>query len=210
MTNFNQLDEFEPTQSITITKLESLKVVSDALRARMIDLLRAEPYTVKQLASTLGLPPKKLYYHINLLEQHGLIRVVATRVVSGIIEKTYRATAYLFLFDNEVFAATHADENGLPLGMALLFETTKNQLAQSVADQLVDLESDQSPLHRLLATWNMQRLTPKQADAFYTKLAALIQEFETVELAPASEEAQAYRLFLTLFPVRWHPTAQGK
>lgn len=209
MTNPNQQDPWEPAQAITVTNLETLKVVSDALRARILDLLRAEAQTVKQLASVLDLPPKKLYYHINLMEQHGLIRVVQTRLVSGIQEKTYRATAYLFLFDQEVFAASNTDAHSLPPGMALLFETTKNQLAQSIADRLVDLE-ESSPLRRLLANWNMQRLTPEQAEAFYAKLTALIAEFETIEQAPVTPERQAYRLFLTLFPVRWHPTAQGK
>ena len=210
MNNLNQPSEFEPTQSILITDLETLKVVSDALRSRLLDLLRAQPYTVKQLASTLALPPKKLYYHINLLEQHGLIRVVATRVVSGIIEKTYRATAYLFLFEKEVFAASNTDENGLPLGTALVFEATKNQLAQSVTDKLVDLENETSYQHRLLAAWNMQQMTPAQAEVFYAKFNTLIEEFQTLEQVVATEETQAHRLFLTLFPVRWHPQPQAK
>lgn len=207
MTKLNQPGEWEPAQAITVTDLESLKVLSDTLRSRIIDYLRTQPYTVKQLAATLALPPKKLYYHINLLEQHGLIRVVNTRVVSGIIEKTYRATAYLFLFDKEVFAASNRDENGLPLGTALLFETTKNQLAQSVTDNLVDLEEEAPSLQRLLATWNMRRLAPAQAEAFYAKLADLITEFETVE-EPTGNDVQAYRLFLTLFPVGWHPRSR--
>jgi DNA-binding transcriptional ArsR family regulator len=210
MTKLNQLGDFEPAQTILVSDLETLKVVSDTLRSRILDLLRAEPRTVKQLASTLALSPKKLYYHINLMEQHGLIRVVNTRFVSGIREKTYRATAYLFLFDNEVFAASKTDEQGLPLGTALLFETTKNQLAQSVADKLVDLADDAPPMRRLLVNWNMQRLTPAQAEAFYAKFVALLEEFGAGEGVAANEEAQAYRLFLTLFPVRWHAAAPGK
>src|SRR5690242_5492835 len=114
MTKENQPETCEPVESIVVTNLETLKVVSDGLRSRIVDLLRAEPQTVKQLAATLNLPPKKLYYHINLLEQHELIRVIGTRIVSGIIEKTYRATAYLFLFEREVFASSPEDGNSLP------------------------------------------------------------------------------------------------
>ena len=33
--------------------------------------------------------PNRLYYHVNLLEEHGLIRVTDTRLVSGIVERTY-------------------------------------------------------------------------------------------------------------------------
>src|SRR5436305_5533764 len=123
MTKENQPEDFEPAKELTVTSLETLRVISDALRSRILDLLRAEAQTVKQLAATLNLPPKKLYYHINLMEQHGLIRVVGTRIVSGIIEKTYRATAYLFWFDKEVFALDPTSgESALPPGIALLFE----------------------------------------------------------------------------------------
>ncbi|MBX3014186.1 MAG: helix-turn-helix transcriptional regulator [Caldilineaceae bacterium] len=200
----NQPINLEPAQELLIQNLDTLKVLSDALRSRLVDLLRREPQTVKQLAAVLETVPKKLYYHINLLEQHGLIRVIQTRLVSGIVEKTYRATAYLFLFEDEVFAANTTDESGLPLGTALLFESTKNQLAQSVADQIVDLHEAVLSQRRLLSTWNMRQLTAAQAEVFYTKLAALIQEFEELPFVPAAEEAQAYRLFLTLFPIRRH------
>src|SRR5262252_9481402 len=108
MTKEIQQKQLEPEKEIVVTDLETLKILSDALRARILDLLRAEPLTVKQLAARLGRPPKKLYYHINLMEQHGLIRVVNTRLISGIVEKTYRATAYLFLFEKEVFASAAA------------------------------------------------------------------------------------------------------
>ncbi|MFN8494919.1 MAG: helix-turn-helix domain-containing protein [Caldilineaceae bacterium] len=208
MTKENQPETCEPAESIVVTNLETLKVVSDALRSRIIDLLRAAPQTVKQLAAALNLPQKKLYYHINLLEQHELIRVVGTRIVSGIIEKTYRATAYLFLFDQEVFASSAEDDSSLPAGKALLFEATKNQLAQSIEDKLVDLEEDVVPQHRLLASWNMARMTPEQAQDFYARLEALIDEFETMQQDQADANIQSYRLFLTLFPVRWQPKPQ--
>ena len=87
-----------------IENLETLKVVADPLRLRILDAFGDKPHTVKQIAKVLEIPPNKLYYHVNMLEEHGLIRVVNTRLVSGIVEKTYRATAYLFVFSDEVFA----------------------------------------------------------------------------------------------------------
>ncbi|MBX6342634.1 MAG: helix-turn-helix transcriptional regulator [Thermomicrobiaceae bacterium] len=76
-----------------IRDLETLRAVSDPLRLRLFELLRGGPRTVKQLAAALDLPPTRLYYHVGQLEAHGLVRVVDTRVVSGIIEKRYQATA---------------------------------------------------------------------------------------------------------------------
>ena len=211
MTKENQPEEFEPAKDLTVTSLDTLKVISDALRSRLLDLLRAEAQTVKQLAARLNLPPKKLYYHINLMEQHGLIRVVSTRIVSGIIEKHYRATAYLFWFDKEVFASDPtASESALPPGNALLFDATKTQLEQSVENRLVDLGEGASTPRRLLSSWTMARMAPEQAEIFYARLEALLDEFEVMAQASENENAQAYRLFLTLFPVRLHPEALTK
>src|SRR5947209_14743424 len=87
-----------PAETLEIDDFETLKVLADPRRKQLIDLLRQDGATVKELASSLRVSPKSLYYHVNLLLKHGLIRVVDTRLVSGITEKRYRATAYLFLF----------------------------------------------------------------------------------------------------------------
>src|SRR5215211_5670272 len=83
----------QPAPLHTITSLEALKVFSDPLRQQIIEALLDGAKTVKQVASELELAPTKLYYHVNLLEEHGLIQVTETRIVSGIIEKHYVAAA---------------------------------------------------------------------------------------------------------------------
>jgi DNA-binding transcriptional ArsR family regulator len=71
----------------------ALKALADPLRLRVLLSVRRQPRTVKDLAAVLGVPQTRLYYHVKLLEQHGLIRVVDRRMVSGIEERTYSATA---------------------------------------------------------------------------------------------------------------------
>lgn len=207
MKNFESTESFEPAGELHITDIEVLKVLSDPLRARILDLARAQVQTVKQLAAAVNLPPKRLYYHINLMEQHGLLRVVGTRLVSGILEKSYRATAYLFLFDQEVFASTDTSGETPPIpALRFTFESAKNQLQESIAQGLVDL-SPGAPLHRsLLSMWNMNRLAREQAEAFYSRLAALLEEFQqqlpAQSAAQSGETPQDYRIFLMLFPVQ--------
>ena len=48
--------------------------------------------SVKELAARLGEPQTKLYRHVRQLEEVGLIRVAATRMVSGILEQRYQAS----------------------------------------------------------------------------------------------------------------------
>src|SRR5215204_4136406 len=88
--------EFEPEKEFVLDNLEALKVTADPTRLRLLESLVEKPLTVKEVAKKLDIASTKLYYHINLLEEHGLIRVVKQRVVSGIIEKQYRTRAYSF------------------------------------------------------------------------------------------------------------------
>ena len=57
---------------LIVTELATLRVVSDPFRLRLFELLRDRPRTVKDLAAAVEAPITRLYYHVNLLEQHGL------------------------------------------------------------------------------------------------------------------------------------------
>ena len=87
------------TEKLEIDDLETLKVLTDPTRIELLKRIGQTNRTgvlctVKQLAEALDTPPTKLYYHINLLEKHGLIHVAETQVVSGIIEKHYQVAAF--------------------------------------------------------------------------------------------------------------------
>lgn len=86
-----------PAGARAVTSVAELKALADPLRLAILDALTSgahrEPrvLSVKELAAELGEPKTKLYRHIKLLEAAGLIRVAATRLVSGIVEQRYQA-----------------------------------------------------------------------------------------------------------------------
>ena len=99
-----------------ITDLETLKVISDPFRIDLIRMIHEANMegrfsTVKEISETLDLPPTKLYYHINLLEKHGLIVVGDTKVVSGIIEKQYQIVADDITIAPEVLSTSETSED---------------------------------------------------------------------------------------------------
>ena len=57
-----------PEDMFMITDLETLKMAADPLRLEILNFLRGEPRTVKEMAKQLSLPQTKLYYHMGLLE----------------------------------------------------------------------------------------------------------------------------------------------
>jgi len=80
-----------------ISNVEMLKALADPLRLRLLSALMRGPageqpvMSVKELAAELGEPQTKLYRHVRQLEAAGLIRVAASRLVSGIVEQRYQA-----------------------------------------------------------------------------------------------------------------------
>jgi DNA-binding transcriptional ArsR family regulator len=198
---------YKPDENRIIQDLETLKVVSDPLRLQVLEILR-QPGTVKQVATQLDIAPTKLYYHFNLLEKHDLIRVVDTQIVSGIIEKHFQVAARCLCVDNALLSPGAPDfvEN-LSLTLTSLFESNRVEAIQSVTDGVCSLEDDAEKYRSLDAMNRRLNLDPEQAEAFYTRLEALIDEFTISQ--PQFEDrddVQMYRLFYMLYPSSRHRT----
>lgn len=86
---------------------EAVKVFADSLRLKILRLME-RPTTVKAVANALQMPVTKLYYHVNLLAQHGLIQVVDQNLESGIVEKVYQLSARQFKLANPICELTVA------------------------------------------------------------------------------------------------------
>lgn len=84
----------DPGTVRAVTDVATLKALADPLRLAILTaLMGAGPriMSVKELAAELGEPQTKLYRHVKQLESAGLIRVAASRLVSGILEQRYQA-----------------------------------------------------------------------------------------------------------------------
>ncbi len=90
--------------------LEQLRAIADELRTRIVEALIHRAMTVTQVGEMLGQAPAKIHYHVRELERVGLIRLVATREKSGILEKYYRAVARSFTAAKTLLSAAPSDE----------------------------------------------------------------------------------------------------
>src|SRR5438034_307274 len=88
---------FQPADELRIKDIETLKVVFDPLRMRILEAFADGARTVKEVAEDLGSTPHRLYYHVNMLEERRLLIVTDTRMVSGIQEKRYQVAARHFI-----------------------------------------------------------------------------------------------------------------
>lgn len=185
-----------PQAEFVIQDVETLRAISDPLRIRLLELM-AQPQTVKEIATQLGVGKTKLYYHLNLLEKHGIIRVVRTRVVSGIIEKSYQVTAFSFRPAKELLLS---GDEGKTQGLAIvesILDATRADLAHSLKTGKAALGKEEQAKQLMLGRVVMS-LTPEQAVSFYERFSTLLTEVSQYE-KPATG-GQTYSLTIAFFP----------
>jgi DNA-binding transcriptional ArsR family regulator len=97
-------------ETYELETLEQLRAIADELRSRIVEALTHRAMTVTQLGELLGQAPAKIHYHVRELERVGLVRLVATREKSGILEKYYRAIARSFNASKTLLLNAPSDE----------------------------------------------------------------------------------------------------
>lgn len=209
--------DFSPADEFVVDNLDTLKVLADPLRIRMLDLMR-NPCTVKQVANELDIPPTKLYYHITQLEKHGLIVLVDTQIVSGIIEKHYQAAAQMIRVKRQLLSPSpdNADANGLELTVSSLWQDVIANLRESSIQGVIDTSEDKdddadiNPATLNLRSSNLV-LRPEQAEDFLRRYDELLSEFRDLsEEQFNGDDVQLYKLFSVMFPSsrKRHPESE--
>jgi DNA-binding transcriptional ArsR family regulator len=175
-----------------IGDLETVRILADPLRLRLLAALRDRACTVKELAEQVGIAPSKLYYHIELLERHGLVTVVATRVVSGIMEKQYRVTALDFRVDRSLLALGDADDaiDGM---LAAVIDTTRAEAKTSARAGSFGNDAE------ALLGRKVVSLDVDQARTFRRELGELLERFERAWTK--CDDARTYNLTVAYFPL---------
>ena len=185
-------------EQFVIEDLETLKVVADPLRKRILELLD-KPGTVKVVARQLGMSPSKLYYHVNLLEEHGLLRVTDTRIVSGIIEKHYQVAARTIGIKSGLLSPSSGDE-ALNLMLDEMLDRTGDEIRAAARAGVIEFDADAPKQRKLFMSRSEVTLTEAQAQAFLERLKALVDSFADDEADEDTPGVQEYVLQVSMFP----------
>ncbi len=114
-----------------IDNLETLRVIVDSQRHRIVSALRDGAFTARELSEQLGIPRTRLYYHLGLLERHGVISVAKERIISGIIERTYVASARNFTVDRGLLGKRFSEVEIDDAQASILDEAARDLRARS-------------------------------------------------------------------------------
>lgn len=193
--------------AFTITNLDTLKVVADARRMKIVESIVHEACSVKEIAERLDQPASQLYYHINMLEKHGLIRVVDTRIVSGIIEKWYGAAAKQFHIAQELLTTSQQTDEGREQLFGPLFDSAKQELKASVEQGLVNLvhEGDAAASPQVIFLRGYTRMSQARFQEFKSSLDEVLKEFSEDAPPEDAPEQALYSGLVTIFPTPNHP-----
>lgn len=172
----------------TISDVETLRALADPLRLAILSALMDEGpvlrvMSVKELAEELSQPQTKLYRHIKQLEATGLIRVAASRLVSGIVEHRYQASQHDILLGPELLNSRDAAEESLKFVTAALGRYRDQFLVAYRAQMDADPgspagQADRKPILNMTET----RVPAAKAAEVREKLRAVIDELKGHEV----------------------------
>jgi len=171
----------------------ALKALADPTRVRVLLAVRRQARTVKELAAVLGVPQTRLYYHVKLLEQNGLIRVADRRLVSGIEERTYLAVSESMTVSPE-FPSGDADLAGL---VKALMGALSAEIQVALHDEPAAVPGLAASAVPVLTLTDLN-LSVEQVAALQARLDELRTEFEA---AGDSESQPTFRLVLAAYRV---------
>jgi DNA-binding transcriptional ArsR family regulator len=191
-----------PDNVFVIRDAETLKAISDPLRLKIFGLLQERTMTVKQLAEALDVAQTRLYYHMNQLESLGLIKVANTRVVAGIIEKQYRASAKRLTVDRTLFSPGAAPVNEtIEALLTAILDGVRDSIRESVHADLIDPQRESPREGGLLLGRTWFRLTREEAGQLYDRFVGALAEFEGRHPDQSEDDVVSYESLVGLYPV---------
>jgi DNA-binding transcriptional ArsR family regulator len=154
------VDDYEADDVLLVSRPEQLRALGTYPRVAIIQLLRQAARSISELAKELDMPKGTVGHHVKVLEEAGLIQVVATRKVRAVTERYYGRVARLFLFESE-----QAPEAVPPLGAATL---------RQAADEVE---------HARLANFGLvrARLAPRDARRLERRLKRIVDDFSQAD-----------------------------
>ena len=187
-----------------ITDIAQLKAISDPFRHKILLALCHDFTTTKAIAEHLDEKPSRLYHHVDVLEEAGLIRVVETRQVRGAVEKTYEPVARRFRVDHRLFE--DAENKGeLATEAHAMIEQGLHQAIAEVHNHQHDAEESTSAMFVRLSGL---KLTADQVGSLQTNIHEWLEACQAEEPGD-DDEAETYGLTVLLHPISGEGAAAG-
>jgi DNA-binding transcriptional ArsR family regulator len=184
MTDKSATPDYELEDMMELTSAAQVRAIGHPLRTTILGLLHERAAAVTEVAAAVRRPKSTVAYHMDVLHDAGLIRVVRTHRVRAIEERYFGRTARMF------FAGVGGPRNGeaLPLDFNDL-EVAARESQAAYRD------------HRLWSFIRHARIPTDQAAEFWTLAMGLVQQFDRL---PRSGSV-AHGFVVGIYPIPEYP-----
>src|SRR2546423_6747507 len=141
---------------------QQFRAFGEPIRERILRIIQNSPATAKQIADRLKLPPGTVGHHLQVLEEAGLAKIVARRLVRGIVAKYYTRTARIFGYNFSPEVRGHTS-------IALEF-------AAKLRDELADTLTAQDNA-ACNTSFPRARLSPERFQFYLERMKDLVNDF---------------------------------
>ena len=180
----SQIPDYDLVDRIVVTAPARVRAIADPLRATILDLLQERAATVAEIATAVDRPKSTIAYHVNVLVDAGMLRVIRTRRVRAIDERFYGRIARTFY----IGAVDPSGEVDAPF--------CENDLSVAAAESARAHEADQ-----LRSAIRHARIPAERAAEFWERVEELTREFSRL---PRSGRT-VFGFAAGLYPTK-HPT----
>jgi DNA-binding transcriptional ArsR family regulator len=178
-----RIPDYELADRIVVTTPAQLRAIADRLRATILDLLLERAATVAELAGAVHRPKSTVAYHVSVLVDAGMLRVVRTRRVRAVDERYYGRTARVFY----VGVVNRPGEDPTTVHA--------NALSVAAAESVPAHEADQ-----LRTILRHARIPAQRAAEFWERVDALTREFAQLPRSGDTVYGLAAGLYPTDYP----------
>jgi len=172
-----------PEDLFEIDDAETLEMLADPVRVELIERL-IDPASVTEVAEAMGVVRTRLYHHVRLLEEAGLIRVVETRQRRAILEKIYQSTAKRFQ-PSRRFLAEASPRQAVAAIVDSAFTVTRADITRSFAEGRAGFDDDESQ-RTMMLNRSVVKLSGERLHELVTELGALLDRYDDDDPDPTA------------------------
>ena len=109
----NSVPDYDLDDTMALTSSIQVQAIGNRFRTTILGLLHERAASVSEIAAAVDRPKSTVAYHVNVLSDAGLVRVVRTRRVRAIDERYFGRTARMFY----VGVGARPRDEAVPVGL---------------------------------------------------------------------------------------------
>ncbi|HSK06166.1 MAG TPA: helix-turn-helix domain-containing protein [Acidimicrobiia bacterium] len=180
-----------------IEDVRVLEALNNPTRLRILYQLM-EASTAGELARRLDVPVTRLYYHLNLLQDLGVVEVVETRKRGAMLERVYRAVATNFVPARDLIEKATDKDRVISAGVGVVLDGAR---LDAMAGLLGHLQSPGTDPTGTLGRCVIP-MSEVNASKFTERIGEIVEEMKLLEDKDGEEYAFSFVFFPMVGPVK--------